>query len=401
MTIQAAVKPSRSQRGINVALELVLQKTDFLTYRECGTDTNIGYYGCTGVINYKESAVTGDGEPLRFYYHEGSDQFIYIGIFDNYEYPGWRYNVYFIDASTGNTNNVFRGYGGLGAALQLLNQGPMCNGPRGKIYSYQTGFAGGNVMETSNWQVGLYTAYELANPILTTAQIPALNENVFMGPIISWINDRYVQLGASGLIESFSISTGTKLYEISLPELYPAGTAWEDDERAWFLAGDNIFNPLGSTYQCLVKYNYRYNEVELVTEMQKQAAPDVAAFIAYDTRRKKLAAVRFKADASDGRQNNSFEIYAPQPVMSAITVPVSIDLVAPGADRSHFITTLHGTRGESGGNRLITVSVSGSGSVAQNEVFTQDSGTAMIEYSGATPAASNTITVSHEETRSV
>lgn len=383
-------------------LECIFRKVDFLPYRACAGSPVDAYYGCSGANIYRETITTGAASLLNFYYHENSDQFVLTAFLDVNEWPGWNYNVYLIDATTGTLNTVFRGFGGIGAALQLANQGEIANGPLGKLYAWK-GITPYGVMEISRWNFGIYTDWEIANPILTTADVSNMDIGHF-GPILSFKNKLLVHSplgsGSARVIQTWNYDTNTKLHDLVIPEAWTWGNAWEDDERVWFLVGDNIFNPGDSPLQSLIKYNYLHNEVELVSELQPSVLYDNSARIAFDTRRKKIGAIRFGPDMADGKHQNVFEVYNPQPLMDRLTVPVNIDLASPGK-RGHVVTTLLGTRGEAGASRLLTCSVASAGeaTLARNEVFTGLNGSATIEYVGGGPAATPTITATHEETR--
>ncbi len=139
--------------------------------------------------------------------------------------------------------------------------------------------------------------------------------------------------------------------------------------------------------------------MELLTELQTAGGGDRMAMVAFDTKRKKLGAVRFKNDEADGAPNNAFEIYIPRPAMFKITVPVNIKPADPGK-RIPFVSTLLGTKGEAGGLKAMTVSnVEVDGQLSKTEVPTQANGAATFEYKSDTVGLTDTITVEYNETK--
>jgi len=387
-------------------LELVFEKQDFFTYELCGSTTG-GTTFCNGTNIYRHSIAQGPAHGIYWiYYSEQLDRVVFLGRLATIDFTGLEYNIYTIHPETGSLELIFRGTsGGIGFAIQLQNQWTLANGGQGRLYAYRSPLGGGEaVMNISRTHYPFYTDYELANPLLTPTDIPNLDANQTIGPTISWVNRAYMQVGlgpfVSGIeniLEVYDIDTGNYRHGLTLPELVPLGTAWEDDERMWMLCAEASSN---STRQTLVKYNFKYNVVELMTELQKGTTNDHQTMFAFDTKRKKICAVRIKDDSANGKYNNFYQVYAPQPVMSNLTVPVAIDIVGPTNEKSHFLTTLRGTKGESGGSRLLTVSKTGSGTLVQNEIFTKKNGVGTVEYLGGTAGGSVTITVEHNETRS-
>jgi len=165
------------------------------------------------------------------------------------------------------------------------------------------------------------------------------------------------------------------------------------------LYSGTISGAANNVNQSLLKYNFEHNEIELLTELQVATQPDRLAQICFDSKRKKLAAVRIKADSASGGPNNTFEIYAPRPAMTRITVPVNITRLVPGV-RTQFRAHLLGAKGEGGASRVLELdNVSTLGLLPRKQVYTQESGAVQFDYQSSTDIMTDTVTAEFDETK--
>lgn len=374
-----------------MALQLISRVTNPIEYDQDCPGGVFNYYGCSSTIPYSEKFFFSDS----FFYHEPTDRYVFIAAFDTSAWPSWRYYAFTFEPSTGAFIERIT-IPQIAVGLAWTNS--LVNGGMGRIYAHY--IIPEEIVSISDYTGGVPTTYEIAHPIVTAATISKVSGATFnvicpeRGVIV--VNGG----GSQRTIEVWDYVNNTMLARDYLPESFVWSTAYEDTARCWALCSSANFNPGAATaYQCLVKYNYESYRMEMLTELQPSATPDQTALVAWDSKRKKLGAIRIKADSSNGAPNNFFELYSPHPAMTRITVPANIDLIKPDDGTSHFVTTLIGTKGESGSGRTISVENSGNGTVKRAEYNTGNNGSAVIEYLGAPAAESDTITVEYDETK--
>ena len=382
-----------------MALELLLKIPDAYPYTSCADPTQahspypfFQYNGlCAGTKIYFESIAW-------------IESFVYNAAIDRYElvttnyisnYPGNGLYGLIIHPETGVVESrTYLGFLSVGVALTSTKY----NGGLNKLFA---GFYFGpyKVVEVSNL-LGYPTPAQQANPVVSVTQLPILGAS----------NGGFAVCPERKLITILSLSEGITVYDYSaypgasvrqwyhpMPEAYPWSIGYENDERIWALFSGSVFGFASNVNQTLLKYNFANNRMELMTELQRGVTPDRDARICFDTKRKKLAAFRVQADDADGAQNNSFEIYAPRPALTQVTVPVAISRLSPNM-KVKFRSHLLGTKAEAGALRQLTLeNVEVDGILIKTEVPTEQSGSAQFEYTTATDGLTDTITASYDE----
>jgi hypothetical protein len=164
----------------------------------------------------------------------------------------------------------------------------------------------------------------------------------------------------------------------------------------WALFSGNIWTTATDGRQSLLKYNYAKNKIELLSELQTAGGADRMTQIAFDTKRKKLAAVRIKADdATTGKHNNAFEIYAPQIAAVKVTVPINLKPLTVNTNVP-FVSHVLGSKGEAGAFREVTVSCSPTSAlVTTPTLMTEVSGRVEFTLKPTVAGSSETLVVTH------
>jgi hypothetical protein len=246
-------------------------------------------------------------------------------------------------------------------------------------------------------------ATNIANPHLTQVQIPILagtNFGYAICPERKLITIMTLMSGSRIVVYDYSNSPAEAVYkyEHPMPESFGWGIGYEDDQRCWMIAA-NTQHGVATDRKTIMKYNFVTNKIELITDLQNIGNPDRIAQIAWDTKRKKLAAVRIKNDGANGIHDNAFEIYAPKPAMFKVTVPVNVKRLTEDTEVP-FIANLIGSKGEGGGSREVSISCAPTASlVTVPKQITEESGRVLIPITPPTAAATETLTVSYNETK--
>jgi hypothetical protein len=353
-----------------------------------------GYHGWCGIgtRQYLEKALILDS----FVYDHANDVYRFIVWMNQANYPSWKIKAYTFDPETA---EMIDSTELVGFAVAHAWTDPMYNGGLNGLY------AGYIVSPYKIVNVslpdGFPSAAQIANPHVTATQIPNLAASN-MGFAICPERKLFCMAQITNGIQTYDYSAypsaATLLYYRPLPESFVWGMGYENEETCWLLCSDTITGAI-ATRQTLLKYNYGRDKIELVSELQQTGAPDEFAQVAFDTKRKKIAAIRLKADDADGRANNTFQIYSPRPVMAHITVPVNISKLSEDEEAT-LVTHLMGTKAEAGGNKEITVSCAPTaGLITQPKLLTESSGRAAIKITPSTSGATETITVQYNETK--
>jgi len=379
-----------------MALELLLRNTNFYPYRDCSAAIVGGPYGgfCSGASQYRESIFL-----LESFVYDASADRYYIHAFHNQvDYPSWSIWRSVIHPETGavESQTLLAGF-----ATKQAYTSTLWNGGLNKIYALW--LATPRVVEITLAD-GWPTDTQLANPILSATQIPDLNSAQF-GILVCPERKLVTRLSSQqGLVVhdySNYPAASVELCRHPFPELYAWSAGYEDDQRMWGLFSGTVFGAANSVNQSLLKYNFAFNRIELLTELQPSVIPDRLSLICFDTKRKKLAAVRIKADEANGAPNNAFELYSPRPAMTRITVPVNITRLAPDV-RTQFRAHLLGTKAEGGASRIVELdNTSGLGTLPRKQVYTEESGATQFEYRSSTDIMTDTVTAEFDETKVV
>jgi len=390
-----------SKRGqdINMALELILQNNGFYPYRNCSAPIVGGPYGayCTLGSQYRESMALLDS----FVYDAAADVYRYLTWHNQVDYPSWSIWGGTIDPETGVllTHAMVEQ-----TAVAHAWTSTAWNGGLNKLYATYivTAGVGEGVVEITRADL-IPTDTQIANPIVNVTQIPNLVHSQF-AILVCPERQLITLVDGLGTIDVYDYSNypgvSTKLSSQPFSDLFGWSAGYEDDQRIWMLFSESIFGASNNANQTLLKYNFLTNRMELLTELQPGNGADRMALIAFDTKRKKLGAFRIKDDAPvTGAPVNAFEIYAPRPAMTRITVPVNLNRLAPNV-RTQFRAHLVGTKAEGGTSRVVEVdNVNSLGALPRKQVYTEESGAVQFEYRSSTDAMTDTITTEFNETK--
>ncbi len=387
-----------------MALELLVKNTDFYTYRSCTTLADMDQYRtlfpgvnygtfCQPGHPYVESIYL----PDSFVYDASTDRYRFITANNIGYFPSWEYTLSVIHPETGveERRTALTGYGVAHAWTEGLYNGGLNKTYAGYVASYR-------VVEITR-DDGIPNINQVNNPVVTATQIPILSSSNFgliVCPERKLITILNMSQGISVYDYSPYPSAGIFKWRQPFPEAFGWSVGYEDDQRMWGLFSGSIgASTSNDVRQTLVKYNYLYNRYELLTELQPDVLPDRMATIAFDTKRKKLAAVRIKADDADGKYNNAFEIYSPRPAMVQVSVPVNIKALTPGT-RIPMRLHLLGTKGEGGTLKPVTIAKTHvDGHISNTQVYTSENGAAQFDYSTNTDGITDTVTAEFDETK--
>ena len=397
-----------------MALELVLRNTDFYAYRSCADSwvpfppgATTGYHGYCGTgQQYFETITMLDS----FVYDASIDRYRFITWNNMANWPGWEIYAVTVHPETGviESRTPLIGY-----AVAHAWTDPMYNGGLGKVYAGYIGISaymvdpvGGEFYGIVDVTLpdGIPSADQAGRPYVTNVQIPNLagtNQGIIICPERNYIS--IMTLMGGSFIEVYDYSPYPSAAVFKWRQPFPESFCWsagyEDDQRLWGLYSGSIFNSSTDGRQSLMKYNYLMNKIELVTELQTAGGGDRMSAISWDTKRKKLGAVRIKADGGDGKHNNAFEIYSPRVAATRVTVPVNLK---PISDESvvPFVSHVLGSKGEAGASREVAISCSPTAAlVTTPTMMTEASGRVQVNLSFHVAGASETLTVSHTDNK--
>lgn len=379
-----------------MALELLHRETDPFQYIDCTGPFGAGdVYGgfCENGINYSESISLFES----FVYNRAKDKYVATFMMGQKKYPSWSLITLIIHPETG---VVEQRVALTGFAVAHAWTNPVFNGGMNKTFAIYIAYPSSIVEITIDDQIP--TASQVANPIVTQTQLPALGATVYGHAVCPERKLVTLLSGTEGIVVydySAYPSAATKVSQQPFTELYSWSMGYEDDQRVWMLFANNIWSPSNAPISSLVKYNFWYDRFELVTELQPSPEPDRIAKVAWDTRRKKLCAFRIKADGGGGAARNDIEFYSPRPVMTRISVPVNLSTLA--TDKTTLMsTTLSGSKGEAGGGgREISLTAVPSAILQVSKAFTRDSGSAEFSVTPTGPYTNYQVDVAYNETK--
>jgi hypothetical protein len=155
--------------------------------------------------------------------------------------------------------------------------------------------------------------------------------------LINREDDRAMAL-SSWYADIYRMSTSEKTGSLRFPTAQNQ-IAWESRTHAW------VINPNGTIF----KINYRAPKprFELMSSVQNPEPTAQGYRIAFDTRRNRIAVLRWLPDAADGACNLQIEFYRPLVKVAAdgLTDPVPVTPVKAG-EKARFVAHLHGEQGE-------------------------------------------------------
>lgn len=388
-----------------MALELVLRNTDFYAYRSCADSwvpfppgATTGYHGYCGTgQQYFETITMLDS----FVYDAAADRYRFITWNNMANWPSWVIMSSVIHPETGveESRETLVGY-----AVAHAWTEPMYNAGLNKVVAGYLVTPGGYGIVDVLLPDGIPTATHVANPYVTATQIPILagsNQGYALDPASKMIAISTLMGGSRIAVYDYSPypSAATYKWDQQLPESFTWSVGYESSENMWLLCSGSVFNTSDDGRQTLLKYNYARNKMELLSELQTAGGADRMAKVAWDTKRKKLGAVRIKADGVDGKHNNAFEIYAPRIAATRITVPVNLK---PISDEGviPFVSHVLGSKGEAGASRSIAASCSPTAAlVITPNMTTEANGRVQVTLKPHVAGATETLTITHTDNK--
>jgi hypothetical protein len=312
-------------------------------------------------------------------------------------YPSWVISTSIIHPETGVEEQRIEL---VGYAVAHAWTDPMYNAGLNKVVAGYLGGASGYEIVDVTLPDGIPTASQIANPYVTATQIPNL-AGTNQGYALN-IQDKLIALvtlmsGSRIQVYDYSPFPAAAVYkwEQPFPESFAWSTGYEDEQRMWTLFSGSVWNTSSDGRQSLLKYNYARNKIELLTELQTAGSTDRMAAIAFDTKRKKLGAVRIKPDLPNGQHDNAFEIYSPRIAATRVTVPVNLDPISDES-KPRFVSHVIGTKGEAGSARAVTVSVSPTATLIKTPTLvTGLNGRVEFVLEPHTAGAAEAVTVTH------
>jgi hypothetical protein len=385
-----------------MALELLARVPNFYQYRSCTGNwvpfppgATVGYNGMCGTgTPYLETILIMDS----FVYDQSIDRYRFVTWNNVANYPSWQISTSIIHPETGVEEQRIQL---TGFAVAHAWTQPAYNGGLGKLYAgYLATPDGYGIVEVKT--PDLY-AINTTTPFVSQIQIPILagtNFGFALCPERKLIAIQTQMSGSRFVVYDYSPHPSAAIYQYEhpMPESFGWGMGYEDDQRCWMISA-NTQAGTATDRKSVVKYNFVTNKIELLTDLQNIGNPDRFAQVAFDTRRKKIAAVRIKADGANGIMDNAFEIYAPRPAMFKVTVPVNVKRLTEDTEVP-FIANLIGAKGEAGGSKEVSISCSPTASlVTLPKQTTEENGRVVIPITPPTAAATETLTVSYTETK--
>jgi hypothetical protein len=199
--------------------------------------------------------------------------------------------------------------------------------------------------------------------------------------------DGIVALSDVSQIRRYNYNTPVQLTAMTMPELTVEDMAYEDLERGWVVM-TNSTEGLSA-----IKMNYVTERVEILTKLQSDGT-ELAAAIAYDSKRKNISVFRQMTPDTDGASLDALEIYKPIVVpTNNITAPVPQSKLVPG-NTVVMVANLIGDRGEAGSIKPVTITNTGDGTILQPTVTPTSNGTITFQYLVGDNPGTDVITLS-------
>jgi hypothetical protein len=290
-------------------------------------------------------------------------------IFKWIRWPSWNVKRYDFDAETGELKNIYDPPGGMFDYIDTIEVG-----------GYGTHYASFNstlkIKEVS-WETRAPVSGGFETDLGVWAHNPIVNrQDGLLGFTSSWH------------FEVWDYLTKQRLWWVRLPTQAQDG-GWENRERCW----------LTLTNGQVVKINYKYHRVELMSSVQGPLPDDVGYFCAFDQLRGRLAIFRHRPDAVDGACQCRLEFYRPIPKVAILTDPVPIRSPRVGKTVP-FISHLAGDAGEGLGSYLVEASLlaPAQGQVLSPTNLTGQEGQTTVHYRAPTSTGTDTLQVETEVT---
>lgn len=341
---------------------------------------------------YHEAELVSDGGQFQesialvegFYYDISRDRYVVIALMDQIFWPSWKYTRFDIDPETGlQTGRQDFGGGAIGFSWTRGYQ----NSDWKKVYAHRI-FNPTNYIVEVRPTIPEPTSVQLANPIVTDADVGGLGLNYFTlnreQNIVAFSN------GVDSNLNRFNYSTQTNLGAMKLPEGNVSDFATESNELVWVLQKDS-----GGSGFVVSKVNFIDKKYELYSKVPAATSgTDISASIAFDTLRKSVAVFRHRADSSvDGSAQHVVDIYKPIVLTDTLTAPVPVTELKPNK-RATLVAHLLDQKGTGAGGKTVKVTKTNpDANLKQSTTSVRGNGSIVIPYDTPNPNATDTITL--------
>jgi hypothetical protein len=308
----------------------------------------------------------------HFYYDPGRNQFHLWVQLAITAWPSWAVRRYDFDAE-----GICLGYTSMGIwPTSWVNHGVL--GSYGSVYAtWNSNYTitemnilnmwpdtGMWSINPSQWNPSSIFSYALVNR----------EDNLIVG-VTSW----YLQI--------WDISgTPTLLKKLRLP--YTLGyLCWESREICWIITQNGLVGKIN--YQ---RTNPRW---EMLSSVQNPEPSALGYSIAFDTKRNRIAVLRWLPDAADGACRIQLEFYRPLYRATGLTDPVPVSPLRTGKIVS-FVSQLYGTNGEGVTTSLMNgeLQAPAAGTLLNPGIWSDLSGAANFRYQAPAAPASEVLAVS-------
>lgn len=293
----------------------------------------------------------------QFFYEPGNDRLVGFAWLSQIHWPGWEFVRFEWDALTGELierNDV--------SFWSPNYTGSTTLGSYGKIYTTRS-------EQTKVLQVAWDTLAEQSGGWSWTPP------TILQGAGVNLEDDLLVGATAWRLYVYTHLATTKDIVaQFPIPDQF-SYLAYENRENVW------IVTRTGG----ILKINYnptpRWTLMSTITDPPADAE---AYFLAFDTKRKRLAVLIDRPDAEDGACRAKIQFYRPiiKIAADALTQPVPVGPSLVGGDLVNFIAHVHGEAGEGLGSVPVTASLAApaGGSLVNPVGFTGVNGAVMFVY---------------------
>jgi len=351
----------------------LLSSTLPIVYELCQPGDGAVYnpYLCLPPRIYREETVD---SLVTFFYSEALDRYIIIVMMRFAVWPSWRINHYEVDPGTG-VGELTPVTTGAIATAWTKNQ---INGDLNKVY----GRYFFSIVEVTLPEA-VPTATQVANPILTSADVGGIATGAFL------LNrqDQILAIASSGKLLRWNYGTQQELQTIPMTGFVNT-LAYESNELAWV----GYPGPSGiGTY--VTKVNWKTPQVQAFAFLQPDdGSADTRAYIAYDSLRQNIAVLRMKTNATDGAALHKLDIYKTIPGPVTLTDPVPTEKIVIGQTTT-LTANLIGAAGESIVGNEVTLSNTGNGTFENTKTSSVGSGIVPVAYRPGDIPGTDTITL--------
>jgi hypothetical protein len=308
-----------------------------------------------------------------FYYDPARDRLCVWAVLNTYHWPGWAVRRYDFDAETG----AFLGSTG-------ENIGPIAwvayasLGSYGSIYTtWRSEFAIKEVnLDNMSHDAGMWSIDPAtwSPPTIFSKAIVNREDGLIVG-VLDWNLEIWDISGAP-------VKQGSLRLPSTLGYL-----AYESRQIGWVITANGLVG----------KFNYFMNPPrwEILSSVQNPEPTTKGYYVAFDTKRNRLAVLRWLPDAVDGACQSRLEFYRPLYLVAGLTDPVPVTKLRTG-EKVRFVAHLYGSSGEG----VSTYPVRGAltepaaGALLTPITMAVQSGAATLRYQAPEAAATETLALS-------